>query len=45
MNKGEFVEMDTATAIYHGPKEEYTKNLLAAIPKGIPKELLAEQQG
>lgn len=44
MNRGEFVEMDKANAIYLTPKEEYTKNLLSAIPKGIPKELLAEQQ-
>ena len=44
MNKGEFVEMDAASTIYHSPKKDYTKNLLAAIPKGIPKEMLAEQQ-
>lgn len=43
MNKGKFVELDTANNIYLTPEEEYTKNLLAAIPKGIPKEMLSEQ--
>ena len=42
MNKGKFVEMDTANNVYLKPKEEYTQNLLNAIPKGIPKELLAD---
>lgn len=42
MNKGKFVEMDAANNIYLKPQQEYTKNLLSAIPKGIPKELLAE---
>ena len=44
MKDGQFVELDPASEIYLNPKEDYTKNLLAAIPKGIPKELLAEQQ-
>jgi peptide/nickel transport system ATP-binding protein len=44
MNKGILEEHDKATKIYHSPETEYTKSLLAAIPKGIPKELLAEQQ-
>lgn len=43
MNSGKFVEVDKANEIYLRPKEQYTKNLLEAIPKGIPKELLAEQ--
>ena len=30
-----------ATQIYKQPKEDYTKKLLAAIPKGVPKELLS----
>jgi peptide/nickel transport system ATP-binding protein len=42
MNNGKFVEMDTANNVYLNPKEEYTKNLLSAIPKGIPKEMLNE---
>ena len=42
MNKGKIVELDKASQVYHYPKEDYTKDLLAAIPKGIPKELLAE---
>ncbi|MBD66119.1 MAG: ABC transporter ATP-binding protein [Halobacteriovoraceae bacterium] len=43
MNQGEFVELDPANDVYLNPKKEYTKKLLAAIPKGVPKELLAEQ--
>ncbi len=43
MNKGELVEMGTAHQIYSFPQKDYTKGLLAAIPKGVPKELLAEQ--
>ncbi len=39
MNSGKIVEFDTAEAVYHTPKMEYTKDLLSAIPKGIPKEL------
>lgn len=42
MNKGQIVEMDKATQVYLHPKQDYTKDLLAAIPKGIPKELLNE---
>ena len=44
MNKGQLVEFDKATTVYHSPKQQYTKDLLSAIPKGIPKELLKEQQ-
>lgn len=43
MNKGQFVEMDKATNVYLHPKQDYTKRLLSAIPKGIPKELIEEQ--
>lgn len=43
MNKGKLVELDKANEVYLKPKEDYTKNLLAAIPKGVPKELLTEQ--
>lgn len=42
MNAGKIVEMDKAFKVYHHPDNEYTKALLSAIPKGIPKELLAE---
>jgi peptide/nickel transport system ATP-binding protein len=41
MNQGKIVEMDTADKVYHTPQMDYTKTLLEAIPKGIPKELLA----
>ena len=41
MNKGELVELDRADRIYKQPREEYTKTLLSAIPKGLPKNLAA----
>lgn len=43
MNAGKIVEMDRAFKVYHHPENDYTKALLSAIPKGIPKELLAQQ--
>jgi peptide/nickel transport system ATP-binding protein len=39
MNKGVLEEMDKASRIYHHPEKEYTKSLLAAIPRGVPKDL------
>lgn len=44
MRAGKLVEVDKANEIYLRPKEQYTKDLLQAIPKGVPKELLVEQQ-
>lgn len=41
MNKGVIVEMASAIQIYEQPKDEYTRKLLSAIPKGKPKELLS----
>lgn len=43
MNSGQFVELDKANDVYLRPKMDYTRKLLEAIPKGMPKELLAEQ--
>lgn len=40
MNQGKIVELDTAETIYKNPQRNYTKRLLEAIPKGIPKDLL-----
>jgi peptide/nickel transport system ATP-binding protein len=40
MNQREIVELDTAETIYKNPQREYTKRLLDAIPKGIPKDLV-----
>ncbi|MFG1482938.1 ABC transporter ATP-binding protein [Halobacteriovorax sp. HFRX-2_2] len=40
MNKGKIVEYGPAQDVYQNPKDEYTKKLLSAIPKGVPKELL-----
>lgn len=42
MNKGQIVEYGPAEEVYHNPKDEYTKKLLSAIPRGVPKELLQE---
>ncbi len=42
MNAGKIVEMDKAFKVYHSPENDYTKALLSAIPKGVPKELLAD---
>lgn len=33
MNKGKIEEIDDADEIYANPKTEYTKKLIAAIPK------------
>lgn len=35
MNKGKIVETGLADEIYFNPKSEYTKNLIASIPKGM----------
>jgi peptide/nickel transport system ATP-binding protein len=43
MNQGKIVEFAPASEIYLAPQREYTKNLLSAIPKGIPKGLTEEQ--
>ncbi len=40
MYAGQIVEMNEANKVYHHPKMEYTKQLLEAIPKGIPKEMM-----
>lgn len=40
MNAGKIVEMDKASLIYKNPKQNYTKALLAAIPKGEVKNTL-----
>lgn len=43
MNQGQFVEYGSASKIYKDPQQDYTKRLLDAIPKGIPKGLSPEQ--
>lgn len=40
MYNGQVVEMNNAVGIYENPQHEYTKKLLGAIPKGMPKHLL-----
>ncbi len=40
MNSGKVVEFADAVSIYENPKQDYTKKLLSAIPKGKPKALL-----
>ncbi|WP_127717983.1 ABC transporter ATP-binding protein [Halobacteriovorax sp. HLS] len=39
MNNGQIVEYASSDEIYKNPQDEYTKRLLSAIPKGVPKEL------
>ncbi|MDZ7960395.1 MAG: ABC transporter ATP-binding protein [Aulosira sp. DedQUE10] len=39
MNRGQIVEQGTAESIYREPKEEYTQNLIAAIPTGSPERM------
>ena len=34
MNKGKIEEMGASDSIYSNPQQEYTKNLINAIPKG-----------
>lgn len=41
MNAGKIIEMDKASRIYKNPKEDYTRALLSAIPKGETKSNLA----
>lgn len=43
MNNGKIVEMADAVSIYKNPKDDYTKKLLSAIPRGMPKALLQQQ--
>ncbi|MBS1984546.1 MAG: ABC transporter ATP-binding protein [Bdellovibrionales bacterium] len=40
MYNGRVVEMNDAVSIYKSPQDEYTRKLLGAIPKGMPKALL-----
>jgi peptide/nickel transport system ATP-binding protein len=42
MNQGKIVELETAKEIYKNPQRNYTKRLLEAIPKGIPKDLILD---
>jgi peptide/nickel transport system ATP-binding protein len=41
MYAGKIIEMDKASSIYKNAKEEYTRALLSAIPKGETKQTLA----
>jgi peptide/nickel transport system ATP-binding protein len=41
MYAGKIIEMDKASQIYKNAKEEYTRTLLSAIPKGETKQSLA----
>lgn len=41
MYAGKIIEMDKASQIYKSAKEEYTRTLLSAIPKGETKQSLA----
>ncbi len=41
MNKGKIEEMGIADEIYNNPQQEYTKKLIAAIPKGNLEDIRA----
>jgi peptide/nickel transport system ATP-binding protein len=41
MLAGQIVERNTAEGIYQNPQHEYTRKLLSAIPKGIPKRMMS----
>ncbi len=41
MNKGKIEEMGVADEIYNNPQQEYTKKLIAAIPKGNLEDIRA----
>jgi peptide/nickel transport system ATP-binding protein len=45
MNKGKIEEMGLSDEIYNNPKEEYTKKLIAAIPKGNLEDIKARFLG
>jgi peptide/nickel transport system ATP-binding protein len=36
MNKGQIVERGMAESIYAAPSHEYTRRLLASVPRGVP---------
>ena len=38
MSQGKIVEINTPEEIYKNPQHPYTRKLIAAVPKGIPKE-------
>jgi peptide/nickel transport system ATP-binding protein len=43
MYDGKIVEMGEAEEVYHRPKHDYTKKLIAAIPKSTPEEIRDRQ--
>jgi len=43
MNQGKVVELAGCIDIYEKPQQDYTKKLLSAIPKGVPKTMLVKQ--
>ncbi|MDB5229086.1 MAG: ATPase component of various ABC-type transport system with duplicated ATPase domain [Bacteroidota bacterium] len=45
MNKGKIEEMGLADEIYNNPQQEYTKKLIAAIPKGNLEDIKARFLG
>ncbi len=42
MRRGRIIELDTAQQIYDNPRHDYTRQLLAAVPRGVPENLLLE---
>jgi peptide/nickel transport system ATP-binding protein len=44
MSKGQIVESGTPQQLYLNPKEEYTRSLISAIPKGEPEDIIRAQE-
>jgi peptide/nickel transport system ATP-binding protein len=44
MNKGKIEEMGFADEVYHNPQTDYTRRLIAAIPKGGMEDIRRSQQ-
>ncbi|MDX5435669.1 MAG: ABC transporter ATP-binding protein, partial [Pontibacter sp.] len=44
MSKGQIVESDTPEQLYRHPKQEYTRTLINAIPKGEPEDIIKAQE-
>ncbi len=44
MSKGQIVESGTPEQLYLNPKQEYTRTLINAIPKGEPEDILKAQE-
>ena len=44
MHEGRIVERGTPAELFRNPRQEYTRTLLSAIPKGEPEDIIVAQQ-